>query len=58
MPINDNIRDLINQGGSSDKIRDLAMQNGLIPLRDSGLEKVFNGITTIEEVVRETVSDA
>jgi len=30
----------------------------MVPLRESGLEKVFNGVTTIEEVVRETVSDS
>ncbi|MEN6405315.1 MAG: ATPase, T2SS/T4P/T4SS family [Thermoguttaceae bacterium] len=57
MPINDEIRDMINQGASTERLRDLALRNGLIPLRESGLEKVFNGITTIEEVVRETVSD-
>jgi type II secretory ATPase GspE/PulE/Tfp pilus assembly ATPase PilB-like protein len=34
------------------------MQTGMIPLRESGLEKVFTGVTTIEEVIRETVADA
>ncbi|MCE5302214.1 MAG: Flp pilus assembly complex ATPase component TadA [Planctomycetaceae bacterium] len=58
MPINDEIREMINQGASTERLRDLALRNGLIPLRESGLEKVFNGITTIEEVVRETVTDA
>ena len=29
----------------------------MVPLRESGLEKVFGGVTTIEEVVRETVSE-
>ena len=53
----DQLRDLINTGASSDKIRDVALRTGLIPLRNSGLEKVFGGITTIEEVIRETVSD-
>jgi len=57
MPINDQIRDLINRGASGEQIRDLALRTGLVPLRESGLEKVFNGITTVEEVVRETVSD-
>ncbi len=58
MPINDQVRDLINRGASAEQIRDLALRTGLVPLRNSGLEKVFNGITTVEEVVRETVSDA
>jgi type II secretory ATPase GspE/PulE/Tfp pilus assembly ATPase PilB-like protein len=30
----------------------------MVPLRESGLEKVFAGITTIEEVIRETIADA
>ena len=58
MPINDEIRDLINHGASTQQIRDLSLRTGMIPLRQSGLEKVFSGITTIEEVIRETVSEA
>ena len=57
MPINDRLRDLINHGASTQQIRDLALQTGMVPLRESGLEKVFGGVTTIEEVVRETVAD-
>jgi hypothetical protein len=33
------------------------MQTGMNPLRESGLEKVYNGISTIEEIVRETIAD-
>jgi type IV pilus assembly protein PilB len=58
MPINDQIRDRINRGASTEKIRDIAMQTGMVPLRESGLEKVFTGVTTIEEVIRETTADA
>jgi type IV pilus assembly protein PilB len=58
MPINDQIRDRINRGASTEKIRDIAMQTGMVPLRESGLEKVFAGVTTIDEVVRETIADA
>jgi len=57
MPISDQLRDMINHGASADKIRDVAMQTGMVPLRESGLEKVFSGITTIEEVIRETISE-
>jgi type IV pilus assembly protein PilB len=57
MPMNDQVRDLINRGGSTEQIRDIALRNGLIPLRDSGLQKVFDGVTTIEEVIRETAAD-
>ncbi|MDO4570449.1 MAG: ATPase, T2SS/T4P/T4SS family [Planctomycetia bacterium] len=55
--INDRIRDLINQGSSTEKLRDIALQAGLTPLRKSGLAKVFAGETTLEEVVRETVAE-
>ncbi len=58
MPINDQLRDLINHGASTQQIRDLALQTGMVPLRESGLEKVYNGITAIEEIVRETVSES
>lgn len=58
LPMNDQLRDLINHGASTQQIRDLALQTGMVPLRASGLEKVFTGQTTIEEVVRETVSES
>jgi type IV pilus assembly protein PilB len=58
MPINDQLRDLINHGASTQQIRDLSLQTGMIPLRVSGLEKVYAGITTLEEVIRETVAEA
>ena len=58
MPITDEIREIINRGGSTAQIRDAAMRTGMHPLRDSGLEKVYSGVTTIEEVIRETVADA
>jgi type IV pilus assembly protein PilB len=57
MPINEELRELINHGASTQQIRDLALHTGMVPLRQSGLEKVFSGATTIEEVVRETVSE-
>jgi len=55
--INDQLRDLINGGASTEKIRDLGMQTGMHPLRSSGLEKVYEGVTTIEEVIRETTAE-
>lgn len=58
MPMNDQLRELINHGASAQQIRDKALQTGMVPLRESGLEKVYTGQSTIEEIVRETVSDA
>jgi type IV pilus assembly protein PilB len=55
MPMNDELRNLINHGASTEQIRDLALQTGMIPLRTSGLAKVYDGTTTLEEIVRETV---
>jgi type IV pilus assembly protein PilB len=57
MLINDRIRETINQGASTEKIRDVALQTGMRPLRVAGMEKVYGGVTTLEEVVRETVHD-
>jgi type IV pilus assembly protein PilB len=55
MMINDEIRDLINRNGSTEELRDAGARNGMIPLRVYGMQKVSAGITTLEEVVRETV---
>ena len=34
-----------------------AIKNGMTPLRDAGIEKIINGSTTIDEVLRATVED-
>ncbi len=57
MVINDALRELINKGSSTQVLREAALQQGMRPLRVSGLEKVFAGITTIEEVIRETIRE-
>jgi len=55
MEINDAIRELILSGGTAIDIKKQAAESGMISLRRSGLIKIKDGITTIEEVVRETV---
>ena len=55
--INDQLRELINRGSSTEQLRDLALQTGMRSLRPAGLEKVYGGVTTIEEVIRETVHE-
>jgi type IV pilus assembly protein PilB len=55
MDISDEIRELILSGASAMELRQKALDEGMITLRRSGLIKIKNGITTIEEVVRETV---
>ncbi|PYQ33384.1 MAG: type IV-A pilus assembly ATPase PilB [Acidobacteria bacterium] len=55
MIIDDDIRELILTGGTAIDIKKKAAEGGMISLRRSGLIKIKDGITTIEEVVRETV---
>lgn len=53
--VNDPLRDLISAGGSTDQLRTACRQQGMTTLRASGLRAIYEGRTTIEEVVRETV---
>jgi type IV pilus assembly protein PilB len=57
MEINDDIRDLISADASVDDIRNLARSQGMSSLREAGLKLIFDGISTIDEVVRETVME-
>ncbi|MDR1485135.1 MAG: Flp pilus assembly complex ATPase component TadA [Planctomycetaceae bacterium] len=57
MLINDEIRDLIIHNVSAADLRVAAARNGMLTLREAGLQKIYNGLTTIDEVVRETVVD-
>jgi type IV pilus assembly protein PilB len=52
--MNDTIRDLVANNASTDAIRQAARKAGMKTLREAGLQALFSGITTIEEVVRET----
>jgi type IV pilus assembly protein PilB len=55
MEIDDEIRELILIGASAVELKKKAMERGMITLRRSGLRKVMDGATTLEEVARETV---
>jgi type IV pilus assembly protein PilB len=55
MEITESMRELILVGASSLELRRKALEEGMISLRQSGLRKIAEGITTIEEVVRETM---
>ena len=50
--LDEEIRSLIVTKASSNVINNLAIKNGMKTLKDSGMEKVLQGITTIEEVLR------
>jgi len=56
MPVTDTLRELILVGASGLELRRKALEEGMISLRASGLRKIKDGITTVEEVLRETVS--
>lgn len=57
MTVNDEIRNLIYQSASSDEIRRVARKAGMGTLRQDGLKKAERAITTLEEVLRITVTD-
>lgn len=56
MPISPDLRRLVMEGASSDRIAECAYEEGMQTLREDGIEKVKNGVTTIEELMRETAS--
>src|SRR6187399_2015414 len=55
MEVTDELRELILVGASGLELRRKAIEEGMLTLRMSGLRKVKDGLTTIEEVARETV---
>lgn len=55
MEVTDELRELILVGASGLELRRKAIDEEMITLRQSGLEKIRQGLTTVEEVVRETV---
>jgi type IV pilus assembly protein PilB len=55
MEITDELRELILVGASALELKKKAIDVGMITLRRSGLVKIMNGVTTLEEVLRETV---
>jgi len=57
MPIKDEIKDLILEGASAGELKKAAIKLGMKTLRMSGLTKIKEGITTIEEVLRVTFGD-
>lgn len=56
MEITETLRELILIGASALELRKKAIEDGMITLRSSGLQKIRDGVTTLEEVVRETVA--
>ncbi len=55
MDVSDGLKELILVGASGLELRRKATEEGMLTLRQSGLRKIRDGVTTIEEVLRETV---
>jgi len=58
MLLDDELRDMINENCNTDDLRDRAQSKGMKVLRDIGIDFIFDGTTTAEEIIRETVLDA
>ena len=57
MTFNDEIRDLIMHQASTNILRAAGQKAGMRLLRDNGLTAIYDGITTIDEVVKETITE-
>ena len=54
LPMSSNVRKMIIEGRTSDDIEEQARKEGMSSLRDEGIKKILDGLTTLEEVARET----
>ena len=55
MVLDDDMRDMIVAGSSTQQLREAARERGMRTLREAGLLAIYDGHTTIDEVVRETI---
>jgi type IV pilus assembly protein PilB len=55
LDVDDALRELILSGASTTTLQAAAREKGMVALRDTGLQAVFDGLTTVEEVLRETL---
>lgn len=58
MLMNDHLRDMVMQNSSIDDMRKAAQSFGMVTLREAGLNFAYEGTTTLDEVVRETIMEA
>jgi len=57
MILNEELKDMVMRNCSDDDLRQAARGFGMIPLRDGGMNLIYDGVTTVEEIIRETVFD-
>ena len=58
MIMNNELRDKIMENAQADELRTIAVKNGMTTLRAAGIQCCFEGVTTPDEVVRETILEA
>ncbi|MFH0926309.1 MAG: type IV-A pilus assembly ATPase PilB [bacterium] len=57
MTLTEQVKELVIKGGTANEIKEAARKDGMMSLRDSGLQKVKEGVTTLEEVLKVTFGD-
>ena len=55
--VSERMRQMITDQLSSDRIREVALEEGMRTLRDSGLLAIYDGVTSVEEVIRATLAE-
>lgn len=58
MIMDDELREMIMANAQADHLRNKAKEKGMVLLRDAGMDFMYDGTTTVEEVIRETILDA
>ena len=58
MLMNNDLREMIMQNKTTDELREAARRYGMVSLRDAGMNAIFEGTTTADEVIRETIMEA
>jgi type IV pilus assembly protein PilB len=58
MPITSQIREAINRRASSDEICNIAIAQGMITMRQDGIEKARTGLTDVKEIMRVAYAEA
>ena len=58
MIMNAELRDMIMNNSQTDDLREAARKGGMVSLRDAGMRAVFDGTTTADEIIRETILEA
>jgi len=58
MVLSDDMRELIMENASTQVLRTEARKNGMRTMRETGLQAIYDGVTTIDEVVRETMFES